>query len=49
MIKSRFRIVYDFRGVATNTGLAGTRFKLGPFLYRKYERGIKKPNVSSSC
>ena len=26
----------------------GGWFKLGPFLYRKYKRGMKKPNVSSS-
>ena len=25
------------------------RFKSGPFLYRKYERGIKESNVCSSC
>ena len=36
------------RGVATNSGLGG-RSKLGPFLYRKYERGIKESNISSSC
>ena len=27
----------------------GGKFKSGPFLYRKYERGIKESNVSSSC
>ena len=26
----------------------GARFKSGPFLCRKYERGIKESNVSSS-
>ena len=25
------------------------RDKSGPFLYRKYERGIKESNVCSSC
>ena len=31
-----------------NRGVADT-IKSGPFLYRKYERGIKEFNVSSSC
>ena len=51
-IFSRSSTIFDtitthFRGVASNNGLGG-RFKSGPFLYRKYERGIKKSNVSSS-
>ena len=25
----------------------GVRFKSGPILYRKYERGIKEPSISS--
>ena len=41
------------RGVATNSGYGegrgGVRFKSGPFLYRKYEHGIKMSNVSSPC
>ena len=42
----------SYRGVAANNGLGGKglgRFKSGPFLYRKYKRGIKESNVSSSC
>ena len=44
------------RGVATNNGLAGGRgggvrgrFKLRPFLYCRYKRGIKESDVFSSC
>ena len=40
-----YKVYVDYRGVATNNG----RFKLGPFLDRKYKRGIKESNVSSSC
>ena len=36
------------RGVATNNGLGG-QVQIGTFLYRKYKRGIKESNVSSSC
>ena len=30
-----------FRGVATESGPEMARFKLGPFLYRKYEGSIR--------
>ena len=44
-------------GVATNSGLVGSgddkggrgRFKSGPFLYRKYQGGMKESNVFLSC
>ena len=45
-------VIHTFRSVAANSGLRGrgwSRFKSGPFLYRKYKRGIKETNVSSSC
>ena len=29
-------------GVATNSGVGEGQFKSGPFLYRKYEGGIKE-------
>ena len=49
-----FKNIAVYRGAATNSGLGGGgggggRFKSGSFLYRKYERGIKESNVSSSC
>ena len=41
------------RGVAANNGLGvgggGGKFKSGPFFCRKYKRGKKESNVSSSC
>ena len=42
------------RGVAANNGLGGWgggegKFKSGPFFCRKYKRGKKESNVSSSC
>ena len=41
-------MVSEDRGVATNwTGRA--RFKSGPFLYRKYKRGMKESNVYLLC
>ena len=38
----------SIRGVAINRGLGGGRHKSGPFMYRKYKRGIKESNVSVS-
>ena len=48
---AKFIYIADVRGEATNSGLGGGggRFKSGPFLYRKYKRGIEESNLSSSC
>ena len=45
IMRSKFMSSTDREGVATNSGLGGSRFKSGPFLYCKYERAIKESNL----
>ena len=43
-------VVIYFAGVSLHiVDWGGGRFKSGPFLYRKNNRGMKESNVSSSC
>ena len=42
-------IIYHLSGAYLQIMEWGAMFKLGPFLYRKYKRGIKESNVSTSC